>query len=174
MMALCKSIRPDSIDFYSSVPENQLLRHTSTVVSTHNKEATMLTHDKKMQLSLLSLRLTVFLVMLMWTIDKFVNPAHAASVYETFYFLSGLEPTVIYAIGALELVLLLLFLIGFQKCYTYGAVLILHAVSTFSSFGMYLTPFEGPNLLFFAAWPMLAACFTLFLLRDYDTMWTTH
>lgn len=134
----------------------------------------MLTHDKKMQLSLLSLRLTVFLVMLMWTIDKFVNPTHAASVYEAFYFMPGLDSTVIYAIGALELVLLLLFVIGCQKLYTYGAVLVLHAVSTLSSFGMYLTPFEGPNLLFFAAWPMLAACFTLFLLRDHDTMWSTH
>ncbi|TCN77871.1 hypothetical protein EDB62_105141 [Vibrio crassostreae] len=25
------------------------------------------------------------------------------------------------------------------------------------------------SLLFFASWPMLAACITLFLLRDYDT-----
>jgi hypothetical protein len=26
------------------------------------------------------------------------------------------------------------------------------------------------NLLFFAAWPMLAACFALYLLRDLDTL----
>lgn len=31
---------------------------------------------------------------------------------------------------------------------------------------------EGPNLLFFAAWPMLAACLALFLLRDEDTLAT--
>jgi hypothetical protein len=45
-------------------------------------------------------------------------------------------------------------------------------VSTFSSYKQYLAPFEGPNLLFFAAWPMLAACFTLFLLRDQDKKWS--
>ena len=73
-----------------------------------------------------------------------------------------------YAIGAIEIIILLLFLVGYKKKYAYGAVLILHAVSTFSSFKQYLVPFEGPNLLFFAAVPMLAACFTLFLLRDQD------
>ena len=130
----------------------------------------MTEHEKKLQLSLLFLRVTVFLVMFMWTIDKFVNPGHAAKVYESFYYIAGLESVVMYAIGAAEMVLLLLFLAGYKKTLTYGAVLILHAVSTLSSFNQYLAPFEGPNLLFFAAWPMLAACLTLFLLRDHDRM----
>jgi len=125
-------------------------------------------HDTKLQLSLLFLRLTVFLVMFMWTIDKFINPAHAAKVYEKFYYIAGLESVVIYAIGVVEISILLLFLVGYRKKYTYGAVLAFHAVSTLSSFKQYLAPFDGSNLLFFAAWPMLAACFTLFLLRDQD------
>ncbi len=130
----------------------------------------MTDHDKKLQLSLLSLRLTVFLVMFMWTIDKFVNPGHAAKVYESFYYIAGLEAVVMYTIGAIEIIILLLFLAGYKKKYTYGAVLAFHAVSTLSSFKQYLAPFEGPGLLFFAAWPMLAACFALFLLRDRDRM----
>jgi putative oxidoreductase len=128
----------------------------------------MTNQDKKLQWSLLFLRLTVFLVMFMWTIDKFINPEHAGKVYEKFYHIDGLESVVMYVIGAIEVVILLLFLVGYKKKYTYGAVLILHAVSTLSSFKQYLAPFEGPNLLFFAALPMLAACFTLFLLRDRD------
>ena len=130
----------------------------------------MTDHDKKLQLSLLSLRLTVFLVMFMWTIDKFVNPGHAAKVYESFYYIAGLEAVVMYTIGAMEIIILLLFLAGYKKKYTYGAVLAFHAVSTLSSFKQYLAPFEGPGLLFFAAWPMLAACLALFLLRDRDRM----
>ena len=126
--------------------------------------------DKKLQWSLLFLRLSVFLVMFMWTIDKFINPGHAGKVYEKFYHIAGLEPVAMYAIGAIEIIILLMFLVGYKKKYTYGVVLILHAVSTFSSFKQYLAPFDGPNLLFFAAWPMLAACFTLFLLRDQDKM----
>ena len=130
----------------------------------------MTNQDKKLQVSLLLLRLTVFLVMFMWTIDKFINPGHAAKVYESFYYIAGLESVVMYALGSIEISILLLFLAGYKKTFTYGAVLVFHAVSTLSSFKQYLSPFEGPSLLFFAAWPMLAACITLFLLRDQDRM----
>ena len=126
--------------------------------------------SKNLPIALLSLRLTVFLVMAMWTIDKFVNPAHALAVYEKFYFIGGLSTQIMWALGALEALLLLGFLIGFARTWTYGIVLGLHAVSTLSSFQQYLNPFEGPHLLFFAAWPMLAACFALFLLREDDTL----
>jgi uncharacterized membrane protein YkgB len=132
----------------------------------------MTEQDNKLQLSLLFLRLAVFLVMFMWTIDKFINPGHAAKVYESFYNIAGLETVVMYGIGVIEIIILLLFLAGYKKKYTYGAVLALHAVSTLSSFKQYLAPFDGPNLLFFAAWPMLAACFALFLLRDQDRKWS--
>ena len=128
----------------------------------------MTEQDKKLQLSLLFLRFSVFLVMIIWTIDKFVNPGHAAMVYENFYYIAGLESVVIYALGTIEIIILLLFLVGYKKKYTYGAVLVFHAVSTLSPFSHYLAPFEGSNLLFFAAWPMLAACLTLFLLREQD------
>jgi hypothetical protein len=130
----------------------------------------MTVQDRNLQLSLLLLRLGVFLVMFMWTIDKFINPGHAAKVYAAFYNIAGLEAVVMYAVGALEIVILLLFLAGFKKTFTYGAVLVFHAVSTLSSYKQYLAPFDGPNLLFFAAWPMLAACIALFLLRDQDRM----
>jgi uncharacterized membrane protein YkgB len=126
--------------------------------------------DGKLHLSLLLLRLGVFLVMFMWTIDKFINPGHAAKVYEKFYYIAGMESAVMYVIGAIEIIILLMFLAGYMKKYTYGAVLIFHAVSTLSSFKQYLAPFEGPNLLFFAAWPMLAACIALFLLREQDKL----
>ena len=124
---------------------------------------------QRLPLALLFLRLGVFVVMLMWTLDKFVNPGHAAKVFKGFYFIDGLSAGTFYVIGALELVLILAFVAGFKKRWTYGAVLLLHAVSTLSSFGNYLNPW--PNLLFFAGWPMLAACFALYYLRDADTLW---
>lgn len=130
--------------------------------------------DKKLQLSLLFLRVSVFLVMFMWTIDKLINPGHAAKVYESFYYIRGLEVIVMYVIGTLEIIILLAFLAGFKKKYTYGAVLLFHTVSTLSAVKQYLAPFDGSNLLFFAAWPMLAACFALFLLREKDVMWSIH
>ena len=64
----------------------------------------------------------------------------------------------------------LAFVTGFMNRFSYGIVLILHSVSTFSSWQQYLDAFN--NLLFFAAWPMLAACIVLYMLRDLDTRWT--
>lgn len=119
---------------------------------------------------LLPLRLGVFLVMLMWTLDKFINVGHAARIFENFYSVGGLEQTAFLAIGVAELALILAFVAGYQKRVSYGLVLLLHSVSTLSPYRQYLDPFN--NLLFFAAWPMLAACFALYYLRDLDTKWT--
>ena len=120
--------------------------------------------------ALLALRLSVFLVMLMWTLDKVVNPAHAAGVFEHFYGLSGTGNTTLAVVAAAEFAVLVAFVLGWRKRVSYGLVLLFHAISTLSSYRQYLDPFD--NLLFFAAWPMLAACVALFLLRDLDTKWT--
>jgi putative oxidoreductase len=132
-----------------------------------------MTHqNKSLPIALFGLRISAFLVMFMWTIDKFINPAHSAKIYENFYFIAGLEGSVMLVLGAVELIILAAFVAGLYKKFSYGFVLVVHAVSTLSSFKQYLTPFEGPHLLFFAAWPMLAACMALFLLRDEDVFLT--
>lgn len=122
---------------------------------------------RRLPLALLALRAGVFIVMLMWTLDKLVKPEHAAKVFQKFY-LVALDPSMFYAIGVVELVIVLAFAAGFMKRWTYGIVLLFHGISTLASFGNYLNPW--PNLLFFAAWPMLAACFALYYLREADTL----
>ena len=128
----------------------------------------MRTKDR-VPLALFTLRIGVFLVMLMWALDKLIDPNHAARVFEKFYRISGFETFYFYILGVAELILLLAFLVGYKKTLTYGLVLVFHAVSTFTSYPKYFDPFTYPNLLFFAAWLMLVACFVLFYLRDYDT-----
>ena len=123
----------------------------------------------RVPLALFTLRISIFVVMLMWTLDKLIDPDHAALVFEKFYQISGFEQVYFYIIGIAELALLLAFLVGYKKTISYGLVFIFHAISTLSSYNQYLDPYTYPNLLFFAAWPMLAACFTLYYLREYDT-----
>lgn len=127
---------------------------------------------RNLKISLLGLRLSVFTVMLVWTIDKFIRPEHAAAVFAGFYSLSGIGDSAMKIIGVLELILIIGFLLGVKKRVTNGSVLILHGISTLSSYKQYLAPFDKTNLLFFAAWPMLAACLALYLLRDEDTLFT--
>jgi hypothetical protein len=56
------------------------------------------------------MRLGIFVVMLMWTLDKFVNPAHSMAVFERFYPIPGLNETL-----------------------TYGVIFLLHGGSTLSA-----------------------------------------
>ncbi|MCP5380777.1 MAG: hypothetical protein H6912_00275 [Kordiimonadaceae bacterium] len=123
---------------------------------------------RNIEISLLLMRLTVFLVMLVWTIDKFTNPGHGARILENFYFIKGAGESIIMVMGAIEIVLIFAFVAGLWKKYTYGIILILHGLTTFASWKQYLEM----NLLFYAAWPMLAACVALYLLRDLDVKCT--
>lgn len=120
--------------------------------------------------SLLALRITVFIVMFVWTLDKFVNPAHGAKIFEVFYGIGGVPETAIYIFGVLQMILVLAFVAGIARRLTYGLVFLLHGMSTLSSFSQYIDAFN--NLLFFAAWPMWGACFALYMLRDADTRFT--
>ncbi|HWJ38201.1 MAG TPA: hypothetical protein VNR86_05515 [Sphingomicrobium sp.] len=123
-------------------------------------------YPAQLPICLLVLRLGVAMVMLFWTADKFVNPHHAGGVFGHFYGLEGLGSAAFVAIGSIEALIVLAFTVGLFRTFSYAAVLLMHAESTHSSWRQYAEPFD--NLLFLAAWPMLAACITLFLLRRYD------
>jgi len=131
-----------------------------------------MTTDKRLTLSLFFMRITVFLVLIMWTIEKFIDPSHAIAIFKKFYFLGGLSTEIVYGLGVLQLLIIVGFLLGLFKRWTYGLVFLLHGASTLSPIRQYLTPYEGTHLLLYAAWPMFAACFALYILRDQDTMFT--
>lgn len=128
----------------------------------------MLAKDARPPLFLL--RLSIFLVMAAWVGDKFFRPDHAADRLAEFYGLHFLTPEIVYGIGAVQAVILLAFLFGFRKRLSYGLVLLMHTVATFAAWPLYMHPFEGDNLLHFAAWPMWAALLALYALRDHDTL----
>ena len=122
---------------------------------------------------LLVTRLSLFIAFLIWVVDKFARPEHAVQVIQAFYGL-GVGTAIAYLLGVLQLIVLVGFVIGFQKKITYGLIFLMHAASTLVSFPKYLAPFTDANILFFASWPMLAACFALYYLRDLDVIWTVE
>lgn len=124
--------------------------------------------DRRLAICLLLLRLSVGLVLLVWAFDKILNPSHGGAVLESFYGVSGAGVSVIQAIGVVQGIIVLAFVAGVARTWTYGAVLAMHGTTTLISWSAYLEPLK--NILFFAAWPMLAACITLFLLRDHDRL----
>ncbi|NNJ92371.1 MAG: hypothetical protein HKP55_11910 [Gammaproteobacteria bacterium] len=125
-----------------------------------------------LKISLLFLRIGVFIVFFMWTLDKFINPGHASAVFSKFYFYDGLSVSLAYGIGAIQFLIIFFFLLGIKKQLSYGLVFCMHLISTLTSYEKYFDPWTYPNLLFFAAWPMLAAIVALYLLREEDTLLT--
>jgi ABC-type Fe3+-siderophore transport system permease subunit len=87
-------------------------------------------------------------------------------VFESFYGLGNVGDSLIPMIGIAQGLLIVAFLLGVARTWTYGAVLIMHAVTTAVSGSAYLQPLK--NILFFSAWPMLAGLIALFLLRHED------
>jgi len=122
--------------------------------------------DRKLALSLLLLRLSLGLVMMVWACDKMFNPDHGGAVLQSFYGLAGVGEQVIRGLGIVQALIVLAFLLGLARTFSYGAVLLMHAVTTLVSWSAYLDPLK--NILFFSAWPMLAGLIALFLLRDHD------
>lgn len=120
--------------------------------------------------SLFILKLGALIVLTMWNIDKYVNPDHTAAVFNKYYLIGELGLNMSYIIGAIQSVILLMFLLGIKKTFSYGVVFGMHLISTLSTWQMYLDPWGPKNLLFFAAWPMLALLWVLFIHRREDTI----
>ena len=128
--------------------------------------------DRRLPTALLLLRLGLAIFFAIWIADKFARPEHTAAVWAGFYSFEGMPELGSYIIGGVQAVVLLLFVLGIAKTFSYGALLLMHGVTTLASFGVYLAPWESANILFFAAWPTLGALAALFLLRDADTLGT--
>ncbi len=125
----------------------------------------------KLEVSLLIMRLTFAAFILVWAVDKVIDPVHAQKVFTTYYF-TDLPAQPFLIIGFAQIAIILAFAAGFLRFWTYGAMLVMHTVSTLSTFDKLISPWEaGPRgLLFWAAVPTLGAILALFLLRDRDNL----
>ena len=127
--------------------------------------------DAKLELSLAAIRLTTAAFMMVWAVDKLWNVKHAQAVVANFYFWKDAPAQLLMGLGVLQVLIVLAFALGLVKFWTYGAILLMHAVTTVASVGKILPPFgPGSNILFWASVPVLAAILALFLLRDRDRL----
>lgn len=124
----------------------------------------------KLRLPLLLTRLSIFYFLLPWQLMRFLSPESADGIAKKYYHLPGLNETVGYAIGVFWMVLLVAFLLGFQKRISYGLVFILHAGAILVALPFYIMGTENFNQLFLAAIPAAAAMGLLYVLRDEDTL----
>lgn len=124
-----------------------------------------------MEIGLATIRMTTAAFFLVWSVEKIVAPEIAQKVFARFY-ASNVSAGVSIIGGILQTAIVLLFLAGLFKLWTYGALLGMHAVSTLSTYEPLLNPYTPPNHLFWAAVPVLGALIALFLMRAEDRFLT--
>lgn len=125
--------------------------------------------DPRLRIALATIRISVGVFFLVWSLEKILAPEVAQRVFSTFYFVTDLPPTVSMAIGFGQTVIVVAFLLGLFKTWTYGALLVMHTASVLPTWERLATPYDPPNHLFWAGVPVLGALVALFLLRDADT-----
>ncbi len=126
------------------------------------------TEDRKLAVGLAAMRLSVGAFFLIWAAEKILAPDVARRVAETFYF-SSPSDAVLIAAGVLQAAVVLAFMAGLFRFWSYGALLVMHTVSVLSTVPRLIDPFSPPNHLFWAGVPVLGLLLALFLLRERDT-----
>lgn len=127
--------------------------------------------QQKLEIGLFLIRFSTGIFFLVWSIEKLIFPEITQKVFSRFYFME-ISPTISLAVGILQTLIVLAFMAGLLKTWTYGAILGMHAVSTLSTYQELLDPYRPPNHLFWAAVPLLAAIIALFILRKEDNFLT--
>jgi putative oxidoreductase len=120
---------------------------------------------------LLILRLTLALFFAQWSIEKFIHPEAAASIFAHFYGLQ-ISAMIAYVFGAVELAFTIGLLLGVARTIALGGLILIHGISVLVSWYQLLHPWAAvPNHLFIASIPVLGGLVALFLLRNRDTLW---
>lgn len=124
--------------------------------------------------SLLLLRVSLGLLMLLWGADKLVNVQHGLVVSEGFYFGLFSSASLLKVFGVLQIVLGLLIVLGAVRRIAFPALVVVTAAtlvgvwrSIVDPWGWYL---EGSNVLFFPSLIIFAAALVLMAHQAEDTL----
>lgn len=124
--------------------------------------------------SLLALRISLALLMLVWGLDKFANPGHGAAVAERFYggvlAGEGFMPL----LGGLQIVLAVGVGLGVFRRYLYPVLAGVTGVTLLGVWRSVVDPWgwflEGTNALFFPSLVIFVGALVLVAFMDEDTL----
>lgn len=130
--------------------------------------------EKPLAWCLLFCRIAVFIIFAAWSYDKFVRPEHGVEILATYYLIPGISETVVLMFGILQLVMLILLICGLFKRLVRGfflalSVIAVSAPGVLKGYVDAILVVPHPTILFYTGFCVLACCFSLYYLRDYDT-----
>lgn len=125
-------------------------------------------------LTLLGLRLSLALLMIVWGADKLVNPGHGAAVADRFYGGILSSQAVMPALGSLQILLGLGVGLGVLRRYTYPILAVVTGVTLIGVWRSILDPWgwylENTNALFFPSLTIFLAALVLIAHEEEDRL----
>ncbi len=124
--------------------------------------------------SLLLLRVSLGLLMLIWGVDKLVNVRHGLEVSRHFYFGAFDSAPLLQAFGVAQMALGALVVLGVARRVVYPALLAITGVTLLGVWRSVVDPWgwwlEGANVLFYPSLIIFAGSLALWAFRDEDRL----
>ncbi|MDP9349448.1 MAG: DoxX family protein [Gemmatimonadota bacterium] len=124
--------------------------------------------------SLLFLRVSLGLLLVIWGLDKLVNVKHGLEVSEAFYFGAFSLPALLQAFGVVQIVAGLLVVLGLARRFVYPFLLAVAGVTALGVWKSIVDPWgwmlEGTTVLFYPSLIILAGSLVLWAFREEDTL----
>ena len=124
--------------------------------------------------SLLFLRVSLGILMVVWGLDKLVNVEHGVRVSEAFYLGIFTAPVLLQIFGALQVLLGLLIIVGLWRSIVYPLLALITGVTALSVWKSIVDPWgwvlEGSNALFYPSLIILAGSLVVWAFKREDTL----
>lgn len=124
--------------------------------------------------SLLLLRISLGLLLVIWGLDKLVNVEHGLNVSQGFYFGAFDSALLLQAFGVLQLVAGALIILGIARHLTYPLQLVINGATLLGVWKSILDPWgwylKGGNALFYPSLIIFAGSLVLLAFRDDDRL----
>ena len=133
-----------------------------------------MTQDRRIEIALLIIRITAAIFMGLWATLKFHHPEWQRNIFEGAYNISFFTVTdnLSYFLGTVQIIIILAFVSGFMRTWTYGLVMLMSAAGVLGSLGSFMTYYNYPKNLMLTSIPTLGALMALFILRDMDNLFS--
>ena len=143
-----------------------------------------MTEIKRIEIALLIMRITAAIFLGLWATLKFHHPEWQRNIFEGAYNISffTVSDNLSYFLGTVQIIIVLAFVSGFMRKYSYGLMILMSAAGVLGSLGSFININEAgeiyaayakyPKNLMLTSIPTLGALVALFILRDMDNLFS--
>ena len=129
---------------------------------------------KNLSAALLVLRLGGAFFLFTWASLKFIRPEWMVSVYNKTYGWEFVTNQFAYGVGVVQLIVAVCFVIGYQRTWIYGFVVLIHSTGVAAAIPRLMNYSTFPHNRYLTTVTALAAFVALFMMRESDTYTVDH